>query len=226
MKIHEHSQVAAHKDERAKDDCPGKKTERRCDIHGNPQLERGAHRPPAAWEHPSLRGIKTPLPLRFPDSSRGKSNLAFCRPRQFRYWRQPLEAVIESVMKSRAFAVSLCLAAASGLLSACVTDPGDTRRTAVAAPAVPPVNLAGRWRLVSANGGACGMTFTAAGLEGTIAPEGGCPASFFTSRRWVFQNGALVIQDHRQKPLISMKQNGAGRFEGVLANNEAIWLER
>jgi hypothetical protein len=86
--------------------------------------------------------------------------------------------------------------------------------------------MTGRWRLVSANGGACGMTFTAAAGEGAIAPEGGCPANFFTSRHWVFEKGALVIQDHTRKPLIAMKQNAAGRFEGELANREVIWLER
>ena len=129
-------------------------------------------------------------------------------------------------MKSRAFALTLSLVAAAASLTGCITDAGDTRPAPTAAPAAPAVNLAGRWRLVSANGGACNMTFTAAGLEGTIAPEGGCPGNFFTSRRWVFEGGALVIQDHKRKPLVSMKQNVTGRFEGVLANNEAIWLER
>ena len=79
---------------------------------------------------------------------------------------------------------------------------------------------------VSANGGACGMTFTAAAGEGSIAPEGGCPANFYTSRRWVWEQGSLVIQDHTRKPLIAMKQNTAGRFEGELVNREVIWLER
>jgi hypothetical protein len=105
-------------------------------------------------------------------------------------------------------------------------DTGSSGAPAAAAPVAPPVNMAGRWRLVSANGGACGMTFTAAAGEGTIAPEGGCPANFFTSRRWVFEQGALVIQDHTRKPLIAMKQNAAGRFEGELASREVIWLER
>jgi hypothetical protein len=86
--------------------------------------------------------------------------------------------------------------------------------------------MAGRWRLVAANGGACGMTFTAAAAEGTIAPEGGCPANFYTSRRWVFDQGSLVIQDHTRKALVVMKQNAAGRFEGELADRDVIWLER
>jgi len=105
---------------------------------------------------------------------------------------------------------------------------GDMRSSTApaAAPAAPPVNMAGRWRLVSASGGACAMTFTSAAAEGSIAPEGGCPANFYTSRRWVYEQGTLLIQDHKRKPLIVMKQNAAGRFEGELANREAIWLER
>lgn len=115
---------------------------------------------------------------------------------------------------------------AAGCTGAPFGDAGSSGAPAAAAPAPAPVNMAGRWRLVSANGGACGMTFTAAAGEGTIAPEGGCPANFFTSRRWVFEQGALVIQDHTRKPLIAMKQNTAGRFEGELVNREVIWLER
>lgn len=104
---------------------------------------------------------------------------------------------------------------------------GDTRPAAApAVPAAPAVAMAGRWRLVSAKGGACGMTFGAGSTEGTIAPEGGCPGNFFTSRRWVFEQGALVIQDHTRKPLVSMKQNAPGRFEGELANREVVWIER
>jgi hypothetical protein len=124
--------------------------------------------------------------------------------------------------RSLALLASLLAAGCSGAPSG---DTGSSGAPA-AAPAGPPVNMAGRWRLVSANGGACGMTFTAAAGEGTIAPEGGCPANFFTSRRWVFEQEALVIQDHTRKPLIAMKQNAAGRFEGELANREVIWLER
>lgn len=115
------------------------------------------------------------------------------------------------------------------LVAGCSSTPsGEALPSAApaAAPAAPPVVMAGRWRLVSANGGACGMTFGAGASGGTIAPEGGCPANFFTSRHWVSEQGSLVIQDHRRKPLVLMKQNAAGRFEGELANKEVIWLER
>jgi hypothetical protein len=72
------------------------------------------------------------------------------------------------------------------------------------------------------------MAFTApaGAAEGTIAPEGGCPESFFTSRRWLFDQGALVIRDHTGKPLIQLRQQPAGRFEGKTDKGELIWLER
>lgn len=107
---------------------------------------------------------------------------------------------------------------------------GETRSSAAPAaapPAAPPMNMAGRWRLRSARGRACGMTFAAvAPAQGTIAPEGACPANFFTSRRWILEQGSLLIQDHTGKPLVVMKQNVAGHFEGELRNREVIWLER
>ena len=98
---------------------------------------------------------------------------------------------------------------------------------AAAAPAAPPVNMAGRWRFRSARGAACGMTFAAtAPAQGTIAPERACPTNFFTSRRWVLEQGSLLIQDHTGRPLVVMKQNVAGQFEAELRNREVIWLER
>jgi hypothetical protein len=125
----------------------------------------------------------------------------------------------------RSLALLACVLAA-GCSGGPFGDPGSSSAPVAAGPAAPPVNMAGRWRLVSANGGACGMTFTAAAGEGSIAPEGGCPANFYTSRSWVWEQGSLVIQDHTRKPLIAMKQNAARRFEGELANREVIWLER
>ena len=125
---------------------------------------------------------------------------------------------------------NLALLTTALVVAGCTGNPFGEKRPAtpaVAVTAVPTVNMAGRWRLVSANGGACGMTLTApAAAEGAIRPEGGCPANFFTSRRWVFEQGSLVIQDHNRKTLLAMKQNAAGRFEGTLPSGEVIWLER
>ena len=48
------------------------------------------------------------------------------------------------------------------------------------APSPPPVDLAGRWKLSAAGGGACFMNLgnSPGALQGTIAPEGGCPGKF------------------------------------------------
>ncbi len=68
------------------------------------------------------------------------------------------------------------------------------------------------------------MTFTApaGATEGAIAPEGGCPGNFYMSRRWVFEQDSLVIEDHNRKQLVQMKQNTARRFEGEMANRELV----
>jgi len=116
-------------------------------------------------------------------------------------------------------------------------------------PAPPPVDLAGRWRLAASPGRACFMTFadTAAApaaapaaslppgaaaappsppgsvpafaLQGTIAPEGGCPGSFFTSRKWTFEHGTLIIRDFKSQPLAQLSYAG-DRFEGEDANGK------
>ena len=57
------------------------------------------------------------------------------------------------------------------------------------------------------------MTFGSAGptaVEGTIAPEGGCPGKFFTSRKWTFeQGGARSMRDHNGQPLAQLSMRGA-----------------
>ena len=62
--------------------------------------------------------------------------------------------------------------------------------------------------------------------EGTIAPEGGCPGNFFTSRRWAFDQGALVIRNHTGEALARLAFAPPGRFEGQGANGETISLTR
>src|SRR5262245_27455839 len=72
-----------------------------------------------------------------------------------------------------------------------------------AVPARPPVNMAGRWLLASPGIGQCNMTFGSppGAAEGTIAPEGGCPGQFYTSRKWAFDSSGLVIRNHNGEPL-------------------------
>jgi hypothetical protein len=79
----------------------------------------------------------------------------------------------------------------------------------------PPIDLAGRWRLSMVGGTACLMAFTdtPGAAEGSIAPTGGCPANFFTSRKWTFEHDTLIIRDHKGEALAELSF-AAGRFEG------------
>ena len=49
--------------------------------------------------------------------------------------------------------------------------------------------------------------------QGTIAPEGGCPGNFFTSRQWTFESGSLIIRDFQSRPLAQLSYSGGG-FQG------------
>lgn len=93
----------------------------------------------------------------------------------------------------------------------------------------PPVDMSGRWRFTTPSGGACGMAFTGSpgAAEGAIAPEGGCPENFFTSRRWGFEQNSLVIRDHTGKTLAELKLNKEqGTYEGQSASGQFVWLAR
>ena len=92
----------------------------------------------------------------------------------------------------------------------------------------PPVNMAGRWTLTSGGSGGCAMNFggAAGAAEGTIAPEGGCPGNFFTSRKWAYEENGLVIRDHTGQPLARLALGGAGRFDGQATGGQAVSLAR
>jgi hypothetical protein len=65
----------------------------------------------------------------------------------------------------------------------------------------------------------------AGAVEGTIAPAGGCPGNFFTSRKWTFEQGKLIIRDHKGEPLAQLSL-AADHFEGQGANGTALTLSR
>ena len=112
---------------------------------------------------------------------------------------------------------------------------GCARETAVTgAPAsatrygAPPEPMGGRWQLAAPGSSQCAMTFGTAQSEGegTIAPEGGCPGNFFTSRKWTFEQGSLVIRDHNGQPLGQLALASPGRFDGKAANGQQVTLTR
>ena len=124
-----------------------------------------------------------------------------------------------------AFSLTLLLVA----LSACTSTSrlGGGPDQAAAPPPVtppppalspPPVDLAGKWRLSAAGGGVCTMTFAGStgASDGSIAPAGGCPGSFFTSRKWSYENDKLVIRNHKGEVLTQLSFAN-GHFEGQAA---------
>jgi hypothetical protein len=133
--------------------------------------------------------------------------------------------------------VSVCLTACSGssILGsqpepAAATPPASESEPAASTP--PPVDLAGRWQLSASAGGACFMTLgeqqngSPSGTpQGSIAPEGGCPGNFFTSRKWTFEHGMLVIHDFKGRQLAQLSYLG-GHFEGQDKNGGALTLSR
>ena len=99
--------------------------------------------------------------------------------------------------------------------------------TTMVRPGAPPEPMAGRWVLASGPG-QCGMNFggTPEAPEGTVAPEGGCPGNFYTSRKWTFDQTGLVIRDHNGQPLAQLALAGPGRFEGKATAGATVTLAR
>src|ERR1700688_1184595 len=98
-----------------------------------------------------------------------------------------------------------------------------------ASPTVaPPLTLAGRWTLSSTGTNSCTMTFGANpnATEGTIAPAGGCPYNFYTSRKWAYAETGLTIRDHNAQTLAQLAPAGPNRFEGKTGSGQDIALSR
>lgn len=129
-----------------------------------------------------------------------------------------------------AIAVSGCsLGTLGGIIS---SDSPDQQAGAAGGPPrggpLPAVEMAGRWVLATPGAGYCSMNFAgAAGArEGTIAPEGGCPGKFFTSRRWAIEQNAVVIRNHAGEMLAQLNVTEPSRLEGQAANGEQVSLTR
>jgi len=137
-----------------------------------------------------------------------------------------------------AAALSAC---SSGSLSGNVEPAAQSPAPGAAAPSSPPpVELAGAWQLAAATGGTCIMNFADGAVgpgapatapapsrpgQGTIAPEGGCPGNFFTSRQWTFEAGSLIIRDFQSRPLAQLSYTGGG-FQGQDARLGALTLSK
>jgi hypothetical protein len=140
---------------------------------------------------------------------------------------------------ARLVAAALLLVALSACASTDRFGGGQPDQTAAATPpappepppppAPPPVDLTGKWKLSLAGGGSCVMTFgntPTAPAEGTIAPAGGCPGNFFTSRKWTFEHAMLIIRNHKSEVLVELAF-ADGHFTGQAVNGGgAITLSR
>jgi hypothetical protein len=106
--------------------------------------------------------------------------------------------------------------------------PAANAAPAAGARVAPPFNPAGRWTLSSPGAGSCVMTLGAApdATEGSIAPGGGCPFNFFTSRKWTFEDAGLTVRDHNAQTLAQLAQAGVNRLEGKAASGQPIVLSR
>jgi hypothetical protein len=133
---------------------------------------------------------------------------------------------------------TLLILASTALLAACSTGDrfsSDSSSSgsppsvvAPAGPAAPPVSLAGRWTLSATGASSCAMTFgaNANATEGTIAPAGGCPFNFYTSRKWTYTEAGLTIRDHTAQTLAQLAPAGPNRFEGKTNSGQDIALSR
>jgi Protease inhibitor Inh len=93
-------------------------------------------------------------------------------------------------------------------------------------PSPPPVDVAGKWKLSVAGSSTCVMTFggSTGASDGSIAPAGGCPGNFFTSRKWSYEHDRLVIRNHKGEELVELSF-ADGHFEGQ-GSNGAVSLTR
>ena len=131
-------------------------------------------------------------------------------------------------------ACACLLAACSGsdrmMLGGSDNPPASTNAApAGSAAKPPPVNLAGRWTLSATGSTSCAMTFGATtpdATEGTIAPGGGCPFNFFTSRKWSYTEAGLTLRDHNAQTLAQLSPAGPSRFEGKTGAGQEIALSR
>lgn len=124
-------------------------------------------------------------------------------------------------------AVAVLAAAAAGCSTGRVTTNTPPPAAAPVRSAAP-ADMAGRWALTGM-GATCAanLTVSAAPGEGAVRPEGGCGGSFYTTRKWTFEDNALFLRDHTGKPLARLTLQGAGRFEGeTTAGGQHVSLVR
>jgi len=114
----------------------------------------------------------------------------------------------------------------NGIISS--DDSAPVAATPAKSGPAPAVNMAGRWVLATPGAGFCGMNFVAppGASGGPIAPEGGCPGKFFTSRQWALERNAIVIRNHAGETLAQLNVADPARLEGQTTSGEQVTLTR
>jgi hypothetical protein len=146
---------------------------------------------------------------------------------EMRLWRAHAAKIAAAMVAAMLGAVALSGCTGNDRVAARPEPQASAAPPPPPAPSPPPVDLAGRWKLAAASGGACFMNLGSSpgAVQGTIAPEGGCPGNFFTSRKWTFEHGALIIRDHKSEVLAELTLAG-NHFEGHQAGGGALSLSR
>jgi hypothetical protein len=111
-------------------------------------------------------------------------------------------------------------------LTACA---GEQLSLGSSAPTPTPADssIPGRWMLNVPYAPSCGLEFggVPGARTGKVAPDGGCPGSFYMSRRWAMEGDALTITDGESRPLAQLKSNGT-HFEGQSTAGTPVTLTR
>src|SRR5258708_7951638 len=104
---------------------------------------------------------------------------------------------------------------------------GEQLSLGSSAPAPADASLTGRWILSAPNAPSCGLEFRGGpgARNGNVAPDGGCPGNFYTSRHWAMESGSLTITDSENELLAQFKLDG-GRLEGHSASRTPVALSR
>lgn len=66
---------------------------------------------------------------------------------------------------------------------------------------------------------------SAGAAEGSVAPAGGCPGNFFTSRKWAYDHDLLIVRNHKGEVLAELSF-ADGRFTGQVTGGGAVTLAR
>ena len=144
---------------------------------------------------------------------------------------RPADKLFVGALLSAVLAAIALSGCSMGTLGGILSSDSSDQSTSAAGPRGGPlaaVDMTGRWVLATPGAGYCGMNFASApgAHEGTIAPEGGCPGKFFTSRRWAIEQNAVVIRNHAGEMLAQLNATEPSRLEGQAASGEQVSLTR